>query len=142
MDIAQLPFNKLIGLELAPQGSGFMVSIPDHPQYFNHLGTVHGSALVAVAEAGSGEFLLRQLGHNKGFVPVVRKLTAKFRKPATGQVFSRCSTTQDVIDAWSAELASRGRLLASVPMEVVDSRGEVVMSALVQWFISKGQGKL
>ena len=62
MDISQLPFNQLIGLELASPDSDLLISLPAGVQYTNHLGTVHGSALLAVAEAGSGvadEFVAR-----------------------------------------------------------------------------------
>ena len=138
MDISRLPFNQLIGLELASPESDFLVSLPDKPEYANHLGTVHGSALLAVAEAGSGEFLVRQFGEIKGLIPVVRKLEAKFRKPASGRVSSRCLVTKDVVGSWFTELNSRGRLSASIPVEVVDSKGVVVMSAVVEWFVSKG----
>src|SRR5713226_10524444 len=65
-------------------GSGFLVSLPDGPQYTNHLGTVHASALLAAAEAGSGAFLVRQFGEASGYLPVVRRLEAKFRKPPGG----------------------------------------------------------
>ena len=47
MDVTELPFNRLIGLEAAPSQSGFLVSLPDRSQYTNHLGTVHASALLA-----------------------------------------------------------------------------------------------
>ena len=57
MDVSQLPFNHYIGLELASQESGFLVSLPEDPKYTNHVGTVHASALLAVAEAGSAAFL-------------------------------------------------------------------------------------
>lgn len=137
MDISKLPFNQLIGLELADPESGFLVSLPNKPQYANHLGTVHGSALLAVAEAGSGEFLVHQLGDIEGVVPVVRKLEAKFRKPATGRMFSRCLVSQSLVAEWADELVSRGRVSASLPIEVVDSNGIVVMSAIVEWFISR-----
>lgn len=84
MDVTQLPFNRLIGLEPAPADSGFLVSLPEGPQYTNHLGTVHASALLAVVEAGSGAFLLRHLGQAEGFVPVVRRLECKFRSRLRG----------------------------------------------------------
>ncbi|WKJ90570.1 DUF4442 domain-containing protein [Methylomonas montana] len=86
MDVSQLPFNRLIGLELANPDSGFLVCFPDKMQYTNHLGTVHGSALLAVVEAGSAAFLSQHLADETGVVPVVRKLEAKFRKPASGQI--------------------------------------------------------
>jgi acyl-coenzyme A thioesterase PaaI-like protein len=137
MDISQLPFNQLIGLELVSPENGLLISLPAGVQYTNHLGTVHGSALLAVAEAGSGVFLMQQLGDSAGFVPVVRKLEAKFRKPASGRVSARCVVKPDEITRWDDELAARGRLSAVIPMEVVDEDGVVVMSAAVEWFIAK-----
>ncbi|MGV3721038.1 MAG: PaaI family thioesterase [Actinomycetota bacterium] len=82
MDVTALPFNQLVGLEAASPESGFLVTLPAGPEHGNHLGTVHASALLAVAEAGSGAFLVRHLGDADGLVPVVRRLDAKFRKPA------------------------------------------------------------
>src|SRR5918997_7115385 len=108
MDVTQLPFNRLIGLE-ASADSGLLVGLPDGPQYANHLGTVHASALLAVAEAGSGAFLVRHLGSGDGFVPVVRRLEARFRKPASGPVSARASVPDGELARWSQELATRGR---------------------------------
>jgi acyl-coenzyme A thioesterase PaaI-like protein len=138
MDVSQLPFNKLIGLELSSKESGFLVSLPEGLQYTNHLGTVHGSALLAVAEAASGAFLLQQFGDVKDFIPVVRKLEAKFRKPATGKVAARCTVSDDEIVRWNNELTSRGRLSANIAVEVVDTAGVVVLTAVVEWFVARG----
>src|ERR1700756_3158238 len=126
MDVTQLPFNRFIGLEASAADSGFLVGLPDGPQYTNHLGTVHASALLAVAEAGSGAFLVQQFGPGAGFAPVVRRLEAKFRKPAHGRVGARCSVPSQEVERWTAELAARGRVLAAVPVEVVDAVGVVV----------------
>jgi hypothetical protein len=137
MDVTQLPFNRLDGLESAANESGLLVWLPEGTQYTNHLGTVHASALLAVAEAGSGAFLVRQLGSGVGFVPVVRRLEAKFRKPARGRVFARCPVGVEEVERWSVELAARGRVLAPITVEVVDADGVIVLSAIVEWFISK-----
>ena len=51
MNVTQLPFNRLLGLELGADDNSSLVCLPDGPQYTNHLGTVHASALLAVAEA-------------------------------------------------------------------------------------------
>lgn len=136
MDVSQLPFNRLIGLELADQNSDFLVCLPDDQQYTNHLGTIHGSALLAVAEAGSGAFLAQQFNNIPGLIPVVRKLEAKFRKPASGKVSARCIVATEQIAQWSNELSSRSRLSASIPVEVVDASGVVVLTAIIDWFIS------
>jgi acyl-coenzyme A thioesterase PaaI-like protein len=138
VDVTQLPFNRLIGLEPAAAGSELLVSLPPGSQYTNHLGTVHASALLAVAEAGSGAFLAGRLGDATGFVPVVRRLEAKFRKPAAGRVSARAVVADADVGRWAAELAGRGRVSASVPVEVVDAAGVVVLSATVEWFIAHG----
>jgi acyl-coenzyme A thioesterase PaaI-like protein len=137
MDVTQLPFNRLIGLEACPPDSGFLVSLPAGAQYGNHLGTVHAGALLAVAEAGSGAFLVRQFGGAEGVVPVVRRLEAKFRKPASGRVSARCEVPPAEVAHWSAELAARGRVSAPVPVDVVDEAGVVVLTATVEWFIAR-----
>src|SRR5688572_31507889 len=86
MEIAALPFNKLIGLEIAGPDNDEMMALPARERYLNHVGTLHASALLAVAEAGSGELLQRHCGHRNDLLPVLRKLEAKFRKPANGRV--------------------------------------------------------
>jgi acyl-coenzyme A thioesterase PaaI-like protein len=135
MDVTQLPFNRLVGLEAAAGDDGFLVCLPNGPQYGNHLGTVHASALLAVAEAGSAAFLARQFGPGDGFVPVVRRVEAKFRKPAQGRICARCRVGAQELERWPAELAARGRVLAPIPVEVVDAEGVIVLSAVVEWFI-------
>jgi acyl-coenzyme A thioesterase PaaI-like protein len=137
MDVTLLPFNLLIGLEPAALDSGFLVSLPAGPQYTNHLGTVHAVALLAVAEAGAGAFLARQAGVPAGLVPVVRRLEAKFRRPATGRVSARCAVPPGEVARWLQELASRGRVSATTPVEVADEAGAVVLTAVVEWFIAR-----
>lgn len=140
MDVTQLPFNRLIGLEYA-SGDRLLVALPPGPQYGNHVGTVHASALLAVAEAGSAEFLLRALGPATGFLPVVRRLEAKFRRPAVGWVAARAAVPDGEAGRWATELSSRGRVSAMVPVEVVDGDGVVVLSATVEWFIARTSQK-
>jgi acyl-coenzyme A thioesterase PaaI-like protein len=137
MDITELPFNQLIGLELSPPDSDFLITLPPGIQYTNHLGTVHAGALFAVAEAASGVYLLRELGSlDKDVVPVVRRVDVKFRRPARGRVNARAIVAAEEVERWSEELDNRGRVLADVAIEVVDQEGVVVVTALVEWFIA------
>jgi acyl-coenzyme A thioesterase PaaI-like protein len=140
MDVTQVPFNRLVGLELGTRGSDRLVSLPQGSQYTNHLGTVHAGALLAVAEAGSAAFLVKHLAGAGAVVPVVRRLEAKFRKPAGGRVSARATVSAEEVARWLCEIDARGRVLAPVPVEVVDDAGVVVMSAMVEWFIARGGG--
>lgn len=137
MDVTQVPFNRLLQVANADPANGFLVSLPAGAQYTNHLGTVHAGALLAVAEAGSGAYLAREVGDSADFIPVVRRLEAKFRKPATGRVAARVTAAPGAARAWLDEANDRGRVLAAVPVEVVDDAGEVVMIATVEWFIAR-----
>jgi hypothetical protein len=74
-------FNSFVGIQVTSE-SGQLLRLPAVEQYLNHLGTVHASAQLALAEASSGEFLLRHFGSSEGLVPIVRRVEAKFRKPA------------------------------------------------------------
>lgn len=141
MDVTTLQFNRLIGLEATDAESPFLVALPGLPQYTNHLGTVHAGALLAVAEAGSGAFLARHLGDITGYLPVVRRLEARFRKPARGRIAARAAVEPAALERLSTDLRSRGRALVAVTVEVVDEHGVVALTAAVEWFIaSAGAG--
>lgn len=70
-------------------------------------------------------------------MPVVRRLEAKFRKPARGRVSARASVEEDALGRLTGELHSKGRALIAVDVEVVDEGAVVVLSAVVEWFIAR-----
>lgn len=133
--VTELPFNRFIGLEQG-RGTDGVLNLPKDERYLNHLGTVHASAQLALAEASSGEFLLRALGSVKGIVPVVRRLEAKFRKPANGALSSSVSASREM-DEVIGELIAKGRALVAVVVEVHDESGAHSLSASVEWFITR-----
>lgn len=135
LSITDLPFNQLIGLQRAEEPA--LLRLPAGGQYLNHLGTVHASALMALAEASSGEFLLRQMGGAEGLVPVVRRMESKFRRPAKGAVTSSVVCAPEVWDEMRRDLAAKGRALVSVPVELRDEAGDLVLTAGVEWFLAK-----
>jgi acyl-coenzyme A thioesterase PaaI-like protein len=137
VDVTKLPFNSFLGLEPAAPESGFLVSLPGLKRYTNHLGTVHASALLAVAEAGSGAFLAQHVGESGGLLPVVRRLESKFRKPARGRVSARASVKPAELERALSDLGARGRALVTVSVEVVDESGTVALVAELEWFISR-----
>ena len=137
MDVTALAFSRLIGLEHAAPESGFLLSLPESPNYLNHLGTVHAGALLALAESASGEFLLRAFGPHPEYVAVVRRLDAKFRKPAHGRVSARASGLADEMASFFATLGSKGRASIGVQVEVVDEEQVLALTAAVEWFVAK-----
>ena len=70
------------------------------------------------------------------FIPVVRRLESKFRKPAHGSLTSTF-TPPETLDQLRADLAAKGRAIVSVPVELHAESGTHTLSATVEWFITK-----
>ena len=128
--VVELPFNQLMNLQSASDGAS--LQLPASAQFLNHLGTVHTGALLSLAETSSGEFLLHALGGVAGVVPVVRRLEAKFRKPANGAVSSTASVAEGALEELRTGLAGKGRALISVNVELHDESTARVLSASVE----------
>jgi acyl-coenzyme A thioesterase PaaI-like protein len=139
-NVTELPFNRFVGLQPAEQPDK-LLQLPAGAHYLNHLGTVHASAQLALAEASSGEFLLRHLGSTDGIVPVVRRLEAKFRKPANGALTSTATVAPDALEQLRADLAAKGRALIAVTIDLHDASGAHTLTATVEWFIQKIPGQ-
>jgi acyl-coenzyme A thioesterase PaaI-like protein len=137
--VIELPFNQFIGLQPSPDANA-LLQVPAGAHYLNHLGTVHASAQLALAEATSGEFLLKQLGSIEGIVPVVRRLEARFRKPANGVVAANASVEDEALSRLIEELKAKGRALITVKIELHDESGAHTLSASVEWFVTRVAG--
>ena len=138
MHVTDLPINKKLGMQLAPVGNGHILEMPESPLLLNHVGTVHASVQFALAEASSGEFLLRHLGDAQSQVfAVLRTSDVKFRKPAHGVLRASARFADDIAESLITELASRGRALASVLVEVTDAQGVATMSGQYDWFLQR-----
>ena len=132
--VTELPFNTLVGIQLADD-STHLLRLPAGKQYLNHLGTVHASAQLALVEASSGEFLLRHFVSADGIIPVVRRMDAKFRRPASGSIVSSVIVTAQALAHLDSELSAKGRALVSIPVEIHDESGAHTLSATFEWFI-------
>lgn len=135
--VADLPYNRLIGLESGHNVEGPLLRLPGGERYCNHIGTVSAGALLSLAEAATGEFLLRRFGSATGLIPVVRRMEAKFRRPARGPVSATVPLSGDLFERFEGELASKGRALLEIPVELHDSEGVLVMGATVEWFVQR-----
>jgi acyl-coenzyme A thioesterase PaaI-like protein len=138
MHATDLAINKALGIQLAPAGNRHILEMPESALLLNHLGTVHASAQFALAEASSGEFLLRNFGDAQSpTFAVLRTCNVKFRKPARGYLRASARFADEIAESLAAELASRGRALVSVLAEVSDAQGVVTMTGQYDWFLQR-----
>jgi acyl-coenzyme A thioesterase PaaI-like protein len=138
MHVTDLGINKALGMQLASPGNGHILEMPEAPLLLNHVGSVHASVQFALAEASSGEFLLRYLGDTQSQVfAVLRTSDVKFRRPAHGTLRASARFADGIADTLSAELTARGRVLASVLVEVADAQGVITMTGQYDWFLQR-----
>ena len=137
MDVTKIPFNAFVGIK--PSGdAGFLLELSPSESHLNHLKTVHASVQFALAEASSGEFLLRSFKeYADNIVPVVRKSEQKFRKPAEGRLRSKASMPPEEMEKVRTDLAAKGRALLTVQVEVFDSKDNLTLQAAFEWFVQK-----
>jgi acyl-coenzyme A thioesterase PaaI-like protein len=137
MNITDLPFNRFIGIARSEK-EGSVLSLPNNLRYTNHLGTVHASALLALAEATSGDYLIKELqGIGFEVLPVVRRIEAKFRKPAYGAIYSKVNVAPEKKDEFMSMLAAKGRALLEIPVDVHDEKGTHALAATLEWFVAR-----
>ncbi len=138
MKIDDVPFNRLIGLQREPEGGAFAVSLPAGPQYHNHLGIVHAAAQLAVAEAASGEWMLRNFGARVDeFIAVVRRMETKFKQPARGKILGKATVSDEARAKLTEEMATRRALTFALRVDVFDEAGAHTLTATVEWFITR-----
>jgi len=136
MDVTKLPFNQFIGLKLSDR-SGYLLMLENRPEYRNHLDTVHAGAQFALAEATSGYFLLNEFSELTDIIPVVRRVETKYRKPATGAVYSKAKYQESGKNEILESLNQTNRALLKVEVSLFDDSGILVMQSVFEWFIAK-----
>ena len=138
MHVTELAIHKTLGIQLAAAGDAHILALPKSPLLLNHLGTVHAGVQFMLAEACSGEFLIRHFGDNPLHVfAVLRASNIKFRNPAHGELRASARFLESSRVSATDEFASRGRTFASVFVEVSDANDVVTMTGQYDWFLRR-----
>jgi Domain of unknown function (DUF4442) len=140
MYIIDIPFHQELGLELAEPP--YLLQLKTQQRHANHLGTIHASVLIALAEAGSGLFLMNQLSDGtervgENIFPVIRRIEAKFHQGGYGTVFARSMLEPSDLTSMRDDLNTKHRAKTLIPMQVVDAQGAVLLSVTFEWFIQR-----
>ncbi|NQU81526.1 MAG: YiiD C-terminal domain-containing protein [Bacteroidetes bacterium] len=137
MNVLEIPFNKFIGLKNADANNDFILKLDERKEYLNHLGSLHASILFALAEATSGEFLLKQFkDYELNVIPVVRKVECKYSKPGNGTVYSKAgfidTNTKEIID----KLSSKKRVIIKVKVDIYNKNLNKLITSIFDWFVA------
>jgi hypothetical protein len=140
MDVTTIRFNAFLGIKRDSADLAAPLCLPESTDYHNHLDTVHASAQFALGEAASGDCLLRRfrdLTERETLVPVVRTVEVKYRKPAQGAIRATAEITDEIESATRSTLARKGRAVIPVAVTIVDSAGQMTMTAVFEWFVQR-----
>jgi acyl-coenzyme A thioesterase PaaI-like protein len=138
MHVTDLAINQALGIRLAGPGGSAILELPESAILLNHVGTIHASAQYALAEAASGELLLRTLGEAGDEVfAVLRSSEVKYRNPAKGELLASARIEEREGSTLVGEISRRGRTMASIHVEVSDASGVVTMSGQFDWFLQR-----
>ena len=143
MHVTELAIHKMLGMHLAPPNDAHILVLPESPLTLNHVGTVHAGVQFVLAEACSGEFLLRHLGNDPHDVfAVLHTSNVKFRHPARGELRAAAQFFEKPQPSLTDELTSRGRVFVSVLVDVSDADAVVTMSGQYDWFLRRQSDSL
>ena len=138
MKTLDIPLNKHLQFKNAGGTNDYVFSMNPDERHLNHLGTVHASALYAMAEATSGEFLLNEFKENlHEVIPVVRNAEIKYSKPANGEIKSKASLLNSSRSDVLKELNDKKRTIAKVRICLFNEKDEKVLHSVFDWFILK-----
>jgi uncharacterized protein (TIGR00369 family) len=137
--IENIPLNQTMGIRVLEVREGAAVaSMPERPEYSNHIGTPHAAAIFALAEAASGACVggsfLAQMG---SITPLAKEGTIRYRKIARGGLRASATLAQPMRDVQAALDASEKGIETRVLVELSDEQGELTTELEVTWYLKK-----
>ncbi|MDA0346349.1 MAG: YiiD C-terminal domain-containing protein [Verrucomicrobia bacterium] len=138
MDVTELPFNQFVGIKKCETKPDGIFELSADPKYLNHVDTVHASALFALAEASSGQFLSEHLEEaEERVVPILRRAEIKYKKPAEGYLYTKGAYKEDAWKLFHESFDKKGRALLSFQIDVLNEEDAVVAYAIYEWFFTE-----
>ena len=135
MRIEEVPFNGFLGIQQSVK-EGYILELANNDNLSNHLGTLHAGALFSLAEATSGEFLLRQFQSSElDILPVVRRVDIKYSRPAESVVYSTAEFVDYSAEEMYAELIKRGKVIIKAKVELYNETNERIAVSTIHWFL-------
>lgn len=139
MKIEEVPYNRFLGIKPSAR-AGYILELADKDYLLNHLGTMHAGALYSLAEATSGEFLLRQFRNSQpDIIPVVRKADIKYSRPGESVVYSTAVFAENSAEEVYAGLKERGKAIVKVKVELYNETDEKIAISTIHWFLAQVQ---
>ena len=91
----------------------------------NHIGSMYAGALFTLAEIPGGALFLTSFDAST-FYPIVKEMTLRFRRPATGDIVVEARLSAEEIERLQTEAQANGKAEYVLELQLTDGSGEVV----------------
>jgi len=102
----------------------------------NHIGMMYAGSLFSIGEISGGVIHGASFDTEK-YVPLVKEVSIRFRRPALTDVTLEVSITKEEADRIQTEAAQNGKADYTLDLEIKDAAGEVVSIVHGTWQIRK-----
>ncbi len=135
MDLTQVPFCKHLGIQQSSREGGIL-ELSLSPDMVNHLGTFHAGAIFTLAEACSGEFLIRHRGEREDIGGVVRRTSGKYSSPGTSDLFGKSDLDPAAVKEAIETVDQKGRSLITIPISIFDQSETLIGKFTFDWLLA------
>ena len=102
----------------------------------NHIGTMYAGSLFILAEFSGGVIYYVSFDHTK-FYPIVKDVSIRYRRPATGDVFLEVGLTPEQVEEIQRSAEEKGKQDWTMDLELKDADGQVCCLVHGTWQIRK-----
>jgi len=100
----------------------------------NHIGIMYAGSRFPLGEVPGGAIFGASFDGTK-YVPIVKEVSIRFRRPAMTDVTLEVSMEKDTVDTLTKEVESKGKADFPLQLEIKDASGEVVALVSGIWQI-------
>jgi uncharacterized protein (TIGR00369 family) len=136
-----VPANRTLGikvLEVAPDSRSVILRLPYRRRILNPAGTVHGAAIMALAETVHGVAVLWQFSPYTHQM-VAKRSTLEFLRPGRGDLFVRFGLAPELKASIERVLAAEGRAEFELESVVVDRQDQEIAHLQAAYVLRRRQ---
>jgi acyl-coenzyme A thioesterase PaaI-like protein len=136
----QVPFAQHVGAHVTAVGDeSAEAALPEGHERLNHVGTIHAVAQFGLGEVASGALVLAVFSAQmaEGYAPVAASASIRYLKAGRGELRAVSHFTQAEQEAVRAQVAANGKARFTIPVQIVDSAGQIISEMTVEWALIK-----
>ncbi len=136
MAIASVPGIERTGLKVLELRERYAKAMMPLEGNTNHVGIMYAGSLFTLGEFSGGIIHLASMNFNK-FVPIVKEVHIRFRRPAMTDVTMEVAMTEQEARSLEGQAEEKGKADYRLNLELRDEQGETVAEVSGVWQIRK-----